>query len=40
MIKKIMFAMLMAAAAFGASAGNPEKLFDEFKKVENRNMCA
>lgn len=35
MINKIMLAMLMAAAAFGASAGNPEKLFDEFKKVEN-----
>lgn len=35
MIKKLMLAMLMAAVALGASAGNPEKLFDEFKKVDN-----
>lgn len=35
MMKNLFLAMLMAAAALGASAGNPEKLFDEFKKVDN-----
>lgn len=35
MMKNLFLAMLMAAATLGASAGNPEKLFDEFKKVDN-----
>lgn len=34
-MKKLMLAILMAITALGAAAGNPEKLFDEFRNVDN-----